>query len=131
MTVAGTVSASLIPFVEHCAANRALMGTNMQCQAVPVIRADSPIVGTGIEHKIAVDSGALILAEQDGVCKYVSADYITMEYADGSIVNHNLRKFERTNEKACFTELTETKTASKTIGKPKTTKRTNRKEKKI
>ena len=95
---------SLIPFVNHSPGNRALMGTNMQCQAVPVIRADSPIVGTGIEHKIAVDSGALILAEQDGVCKYVSADYITMEYADGSIVNHNLRKFERTNEKACFNQ---------------------------
>ena len=97
-------TASLIPFVEHSAGNRALMGCNMQCQAVPTLRADSPIVGTGVEHKIAVDSGALILAEQDGVCKYVSADYITMEYADGSIVNHNLRKFERTNEKACFNQ---------------------------
>lgn len=95
---------SLIPFVNHSPGNRMLMGTNMQCQAVPVLRAESPIVGTGIEHKIAVDSGALILAEQDGVCKYVSADYITMEYADGSIVNHNLRKFERTNEKACFNQ---------------------------
>jgi len=99
-----SVGASLIPFVEHCAANRALMGTNMQCQSVPLIRQESPIVGTGIEHKIAVDSGALVLAEQDGVCKYVSADYITMEYADGSIVNHRLRKFERTNEKACFNQ---------------------------
>ena len=95
---------SLIPFVNHAPGNRALMGTNMQCQAVPLIKCDSPIVGTGIEHKIAVDSGAMILAEQDGVCKYVSADYITMEYADGSIVNHNLRKFERTNEKACFNQ---------------------------
>ncbi len=99
-----SIGASLIPFVNHSPGNRALMGSNMQCQAVPVIKADSPIVGTGIEHKIAVDSGALVLAEQDGVCKYVSADYITMEYADGSIVNHNLRKFERTNEKACFNQ---------------------------
>ncbi len=99
-----SVGASLIPFVEHCAANRALMGTNMQCQSVPLIRTESPIVGTGIEHKIAMDSGALILAEQDGVCKYVSSDYITMHYADGSIVNHKLRKFERTNEKACFNQ---------------------------
>ncbi|MBE7076627.1 MAG: DNA-directed RNA polymerase subunit beta [Clostridiales bacterium] len=96
--------ASLIPFVEHCAGNRALMGSNMQCQSVPLLRSDSPIVGTGVEHKIAADSGALVLAEQDGVCKYVSADYITMEYADGSIVNHKLRKFERTNEKACFSQ---------------------------
>ncbi len=99
-----SIGASLIPFVEHSPGNRALMGCNMQCQAVPVLRADSPIVGTGIEHKIAVDSGVLILAEQDGVCKYVSADYITMEYADGSVVNYNLRKFERTNEKACFNQ---------------------------
>lgn len=99
-----SLGASLIPFIEHSLGNRALMGCNMQSQAVPLLRQDSPIVGTGIEHKIAVDSGALILAEQDGVCKYVSADYITMEYADGSIVNHNLRKFERTNEKACFNQ---------------------------
>ena len=99
-----SVGADLIPFVEHCAANRALMGCNMQCQSVPLIRSESPIVGTGIEHKIAVDSGALIMAEQDGVCKYVSSDYITMEYDDGSIVNHKLRKFERTNEKACFNQ---------------------------
>lgn len=99
-----SITAGLIPFVEHCAANRALMGSNMQCQSVPLIKAESPIVGTGIEHKVAVDSGAVVLAEQDGVCKYVSADYITMEYADGSIVNHKLRKFERTNEKACFNQ---------------------------
>ena len=99
-----SVGAGLIPFVEYCAANRALMGTNMQCQSVQLLRQESPIVGTGLEHRIAADSGALILAEQDGVCKYVSADYITMEYADGSIVNHKLRKFERTNEKACFNQ---------------------------
>lgn len=99
-----SVTASMIPFVEHSPGNRALMGSNMQCQAVPTLKSDSPIVGTGIEHKLAVDSGVLILAEQDGVCKYVSADYITMEYADGSIVNHRLRKFERTNEKACFNQ---------------------------
>lgn len=95
---------SLIPFIEHAAGNRALMGANMQAQAVPLIKTDSPIVGTGIEHKMAVDSGVLVLAEQDGIVKYVSADYITMEYADGSIVNHNLRKFERTNEKASFNQ---------------------------
>ena len=96
--------ASLIPFIAHSPGNRALMGCNMQCQAVPCIKADSPIVGTGMEHKLAVDSGALILAEQNGVCTYVSSEYITMEYEDGSIVNHKLRKFERTNEKACFNQ---------------------------
>ena len=99
-----SVGAGLIPFVENIPGNRALMGSNMQAQAVPLIKTDSPIVGTGIEHKVAVDSGAMILAEQDGVVDYVSADYITMKYADGSVIKHKLRKFERTNEKACFNQ---------------------------
>ena len=97
-------TAGLIPFIEHCAANRALMGTNMQCQAVPLIKADSPIVGTGIEHKLAKDSGAMILADGDGTVTYVSADYITVEYDDGRVVNHYLRKFERSNDKTCFNQ---------------------------
>ena len=97
-------TAGLIPFIEHCAANRALMGTNMQCQAVPLIKADSPIVGTGIEHKLAKDSGAMILADGDGVVTYVSGDYITVEYDDGRTVNHYLRKFERSNDKTCFNQ---------------------------
>ena len=99
-----SVGASLIPFVEHCAANRALMGTNMQCQAVPLIKTDSPIVGTGIEHKLALDSGAMIVAEGDGVVKYVSADYITVEYDDGRVVDYKLKKFERTNDKTCWNQ---------------------------
>ena len=99
-----SAGASLIPFIEHCAANRALMGTNMQCQAVPLIRCDSPVVGTGIEHKLAKDSGAMIIADGDGVVTYVSADYITVEYDDGRVVNHYLRKFERTNDKTCFNQ---------------------------
>lgn len=99
-----SVGASLIPFVEHCAANRALMGTNMQCQAVPLIKTDSPIVGTGIEHKLATDSGAMILAEGDGTVKYVSADYITVEYDDGKVKDYRLKKFERTNDKTCWNQ---------------------------
>ena len=99
-----SVGASLIPFIEHCAANRALMGTNMQCQAVPLIKSESPIVGTGIEHKLAKDSGAMILADGEGTVAYVSADYITVEYDDGRVVNHYLRKFERTNDKTCFNQ---------------------------
>ena len=99
-----SVGASLIPFIEHCAANRALMGTNMQCQAVPLIKAESPIVGTGIEHKLAKDSGAMILADGDGTVSYVSADYITVDYDDGRVVNYYLRKFERTNDKTCFNQ---------------------------
>ncbi len=97
-------TAGLIPFIEHCAANRALMGTNMQCQAVPLIKADSPVVGTGIEHKLAKDSGAMITADADGVVTYVSGDYITVEYDDGRTVNHYLRKFERSNDKTCFNQ---------------------------
>ncbi len=99
-----SIGVGLIPFAEHSPGNRALMGANMQGQAVPLIKAESPVVGTGIEHKVAVDSGAMIIAEQDGVCDYASADYITMKYADGSVVKHRLRKFERTNEKACFNQ---------------------------
>ena len=99
-----SVGASLIPFVEHCAANRALMGTNMQCQAVPLVKTDSPIVGTGIEHKLAVDSGAIICAEADGIVKYVSADYITVEYDDGRVVEYKLKKFKRTNDKTCWNQ---------------------------
>jgi len=97
-------TAGLIPFIEHCAANRALMGTNMQCQAVPLIKAESPIVGTGIEHKLAKDSGAMILADGEGTVTYVSGDYITVEYDDGRVVNHYLRKFERSNDKTCFNQ---------------------------
>ncbi len=99
-----SVGASLIPFIEHCAGNRALMGSNMQRQAVPLIKTDSPIVGTGIEHKLAKDSGALILADGDGVVTYVSADYITVKYDNGDVINHVLTKFERSNEKTCFNQ---------------------------
>ena len=106
-------TAGLIPFIEHCAANRALMGTNMQCQAVPLIKADSPIVGTGIEHKLAKDSGAMILADGDGEVTYVSADYITVDYDDGRTVNHYLRKFERTNDKTCFNQKPIAKTGER------------------
>ena len=108
-----SLGASLIPFIEHCAANRALMGTNMQCQAVPLIKTDSPIVGTGIENKLAHDSGAMILADGEGIVTYVSADYITVEYDDGRVVNHYLRKFERTNDKTCFNQKPVVKTGER------------------
>lgn len=108
-------TAGLIPFIEHCAANRALMGTNMQCQAVPLIKAESPIVGTGIEHKLAKDSGAMILADGDGVVSYVSADYITVDYDDGRVVNHYLRKFERTNDKTCFNQKPIVRTGERVV----------------
>ena len=75
-----SISASLIPFLEHDDANRALMGSNMMRQAVPLLRPQSPIVGTGLERQVATDSRVLINAQGDGVVKYVDADEITIVY---------------------------------------------------
>jgi DNA-directed RNA polymerase subunit beta len=103
-----SVAASLIPFLEHDDANRALMGSNMQRQAVPLLRPEAPIVGTGLEGKAAIDSRALIIAEADGVVEYVDARKITIKYdltSDELLVNftdeyktYDLIKFRRTNQ---------------------------------
>src|SRR5690606_11103301 len=76
-----SISASLIPFLEHDDANRALMGSNMMRQAVPLLRPDAPIVGTGLERQVASDSRVLINAEGDGVVEYVDANEIVIKYA--------------------------------------------------
>ena len=106
------VSASLIPFLENDDANRALMGSNMQRQAVPLIRPSSPIVGTGIEEKVARDSRMLINAEGDGVVEYVDATEIIIKYdrsKDENLVSftdniksYKLTKFKRTNQGTCI-----------------------------
>ena len=103
-----SVAASLIPFLEHDDANRALMGSNMQRQAVPLLKAEAPIVGTGLEAKAAVDSRALIIAEENGVVDYVDAKRIVIKYDltdDQLLVNftdeyraYDLIKFRRTNQ---------------------------------
>ncbi len=103
-----SVAASLIPFLEHDDANRALMGSNMQRQAVPLLKAEAPIVGTGLEKKAAIDSRALIIAEANGVVEYVDAKKITIKYdltSDELLVNftneyksYDLIKFRRTNQ---------------------------------
>src|SRR5690554_1397128 len=103
-----SVAASLIPFLEHDDANRALMGSNMQRQAVPLLKAEAPIVGTGLEFKTAVDSHALVIAEAEGVVDYVDAKKIVVKYdltEDELLVNfsdeyktYNLIKFRRTNQ---------------------------------
>jgi DNA-directed RNA polymerase subunit beta len=103
-----SVAASLIPFLEHDDANRALMGSNMQRQAVPLLKAEAPIVGTGLEAKAAVDSRALIIAEENGVVDYVDAKKIVIKYDltdDQLLVNftdeyrsYDLIKFRRTNQ---------------------------------
>lgn len=99
-----SVAASLIPFLENDDANRALMGSNMQRQAVPLVRPEAPIVATGIEHKIATDSGVMILAEFDGIVTHVSADYITVEGDNGESKTYQLHKFERSNHETCVNQ---------------------------
>jgi DNA-directed RNA polymerase subunit beta len=106
------VSASLIPFLEHDDANRALMGSNMQRQAVPLLKPQSPIVGTGLEHKAAVDSRMLMNAEGHGVVEYVDADEIVINYEmsddqdlvsfEGSRRVYKLTKFKKTNQSSCI-----------------------------
>jgi DNA-directed RNA polymerase subunit beta len=107
-----SISASLIPFLEHDDANRALMGSNMMRQAVPLLRPESPIVGTGLERQVASDSRVLINAEGDGVVEYVDAQKITIRYSyseleekvrfDSDKKSYNLIKFRKTNQGTCI-----------------------------
>ena len=107
-----SISASLIPFLEHDDANRALMGSNMMRQAVPLLRPESPIVGTGLERQVASDSRVLINAEGDGVVEYVDAEKITIRYSyteleqkvrfDGDTKTYDLIKFRKTNQGTCI-----------------------------
>jgi DNA-directed RNA polymerase subunit beta len=107
-----SISASLIPFLEHDDANRALMGSNMMRQAVPLLRPEAPIVGTGLEKQVASDSRVLINAENDGVVEYVDADKIIIKYDfsdqdnlisfDGDTKSYNLIKFRKTNQGTCI-----------------------------
>ncbi|MDC1522960.1 DNA-directed RNA polymerase subunit beta, partial [Flavobacteriaceae bacterium] len=107
-----SISASLIPFLEHDDANRALMGSNMMRQAVPLLRPESPIVGTGLERQVASDSRVLINAEGNGVVEYVDADKITIKYDlteeeqlvrfESDTKTYNLIKFRKTNQGTCI-----------------------------
>ena len=99
-----SIAAAMIPFLEHDDAKRALMGANMQRQAVPLMITESPIVGTGIEYRAAKDSGILVLAEDDGVIEKVTGDSITVKYNNGKTVVHKLRKFKRTNGGTCINQ---------------------------
>jgi DNA-directed RNA polymerase subunit beta len=93
-----SVGTSLIPFLEHDDANRALMGANMQRQAVPLLRSDSPLVGTGMEGFAAIDAGDVILAKRAGVVAEVSADVVTVQLDEGGTEDYFLRKFDRSNQ---------------------------------
>ncbi|WP_432476513.1 DNA-directed RNA polymerase subunit beta [Nocardioides sp. GXQ0305] len=99
-----SVATALIPFLEHDDANRALMGANMQRQAVPLIKSDSPLVGTGIEYRAAVDAGDVLVAEKAGVVQDVSADLIEVMNDDGTYSSYRLAKFRRSNQGTCINQ---------------------------
>ncbi|MGV1088759.1 MAG: DNA-directed RNA polymerase subunit beta [Mycobacterium sp.] len=96
-----SVATAMIPFLEHDDANRALMGANMQRQAVPLVRSEAPFVGTGMELRAAIDAGDVVIADKSGVVEEVSADYITVMADDGSRFTYKLRKFNRSNHGTC------------------------------
>jgi DNA-directed RNA polymerase subunit beta len=99
-----SVATALIPFLEHDDANRALMGANMQRQAVPLIKSDSPLVGTGMEYRAAVDAGDVLVAETAGVVKEVSAEVIETMNDDGTYSTYRLNKFKRSNQGTCINQ---------------------------
>ena len=99
-----SVAASLIPFLENDDTSRALMGSNMQRQAVPLIKTEAPIIATGIEHRIAYDSGVCILSEIDGVVSYVDGEKVVITGDNGAKKEYFMRKFERSNQGTCINQ---------------------------
>ena len=115
-----SVATSLIPFLEHDDANRALMGSNMQRQAVPLMVTQQPIVATGMEYKAATDSGTAVLAKNDGIVEKVDADHVEVRNAQGAVDNYSLVKFARSNAGTCINqrpivEVGETVTAGQVL----------------
>lgn len=99
-----SVATSLVPFLEHDDAQRALMGANMQRQAVPLLRSDSPLVGTGMEGYAAIDAGDVVTAEKAGVVIEVSADVVTLQLDEGGTQEYYLRKFDRSNQGTSYNQ---------------------------
>ncbi|MBQ7876377.1 MAG: DNA-directed RNA polymerase subunit beta, partial [Clostridia bacterium] len=99
-----SVATAMIPFLENDDANRALMGSNMQRQAVPLLKPESPIIGTGMEYKAAKDSGVVVLAKQSGVIDKVSADQVVIRDDNGEKHTYNLLKFKRSNQSTCINQ---------------------------
>jgi DNA-directed RNA polymerase subunit beta len=99
-----SVATAMIPFLEHDDANRALMGSNMQRQSVPLLRSEAPLVGTGMEYRAATDAGDVIVAEKAGVVEEVSADEITIMQDDGVHRTYLIAKFQRSNQGTCFNQ---------------------------
>ncbi|MGB4323874.1 MAG: DNA-directed RNA polymerase subunit beta [Candidatus Nanopelagicales bacterium] len=99
-----SVATAMIPFLEHDDANRALMGSNMQRQAVPLLRAEAPLVGTGMEFRAAYDAGDCVIAQKAGAVKEVSADMVEVANDDGTYTTYKLEKFRRSNQGTCFNQ---------------------------
>jgi DNA-directed RNA polymerase subunit beta len=99
-----SVATAMIPFLEHDDANRALMGANMQRQAVPLVRAEAPLVGTGMEYRAAVDAGDVVVAEAAGVVEDTCADYVTVHQDDGHRRTYLLHKFRKSNSGSCVNQ---------------------------
>ena len=99
-----SVSTSLIPFLGNDDANRALMGSNMQRQAVPLVKPEAPIIGTGMEYRAAKDSGVCIVASHDGVVSFVAADKIEVTTAEGTVDTYMLAKYQRSNQSTCINQ---------------------------
>jgi DNA-directed RNA polymerase subunit beta len=99
-----SVATAMIPFLEHDDANRALMGANMQRQAVPLVKAEAPLVGTGMEYRAAVDAGDVVVAEVGGVVEDLCADYVTVHQDDGHRRTYLLHKFRRSNAGSCVNQ---------------------------
>jgi DNA-directed RNA polymerase subunit beta len=99
-----SVATAMIPFLEHDDANRALMGSNMQRQSVPLLRSQAPLVGTGMEYRAATDAGDVILAEKAGVVEESCADFVTVMNDDGTRTTYQIQKFRRSNQGTCFNQ---------------------------
>ena len=111
-----SIATALIPFLENDDTNRALMGSNMQRQAVPLLRPQAPMIATGVEHRIAYDSGVLKIAKNDGFVKYVDSDKIVIEETVGNETTYTLSKFERSNQSTCINQHPIVKKGDKVVG---------------
>jgi len=100
-----SAATALIPFLEHDDANRALMGSNMQRQAVPLVKSEAPLVGTGMEFRAAIDSGDVVIAAKAGVVTEVSADLVTVANDDGTTQTYRIAKFDRSNQGNCYNQV--------------------------
>jgi DNA-directed RNA polymerase subunit beta len=99
-----SIATSLIPFLEHDDANRALMGSNMQRQAVPLLYPESPLIGTGLEAQAARDSGMVVVSLEDGIITYISANRICVTNNEGKEISYNLQKYQRSNQDTCINQ---------------------------